>query len=197
MYLVFAWVFGGYLCATVLSTLRGTGYVSRHACADCGYCCWPAMRPVRRPGAVSRSRSAARSAGISRSSPPSALSWCSPWRRDDGAAAAAGCCRNARGHARLRAAGQSLLGWDLPAGVPAWLLARVLGPWLPNAAGFTLVRNTLYFGGNAVGGAIVLLAAYSLAGSALLLVFAARGRQRSPLGSQLELALATAASAVA
>ncbi|HEU0164108.1 MAG TPA: hypothetical protein VFQ54_03630, partial [Thermomicrobiales bacterium] len=29
IYLVLAWVFGGYFCATVLTTLRGTGYASR------------------------------------------------------------------------------------------------------------------------------------------------------------------------
>ena len=48
---------------------------------------------------------------------------------------------------------------------------RAIGPWLPNAAGFTLLRNTLYFGGNNFGSAIPVLCIYMVAGAALLLIF--------------------------
>jgi len=48
---------------------------------------------------------------------------------------------------------------------------RAIGPWLPNAAGFTLLRNTLYYGGHNFGSAIPVLGIYMVAGAALLLVF--------------------------
>ncbi len=48
---------------------------------------------------------------------------------------------------------------------------RAIGPWLPNAAGFTLLRNTLYYGGRNFGSAIPVLCAYTVAGAALLLMF--------------------------
>ena len=59
-----------------------------------------------------------------------------------------------------------------------------VGPFLPPGAGTTLVRNIAYFDGNAAGGALLVLAAYAVAGSALVLAGARRpaaGRaQREP-----------------
>ena len=54
-----------------------------------------------------------------------------------------------------------------------------VGPLLPPGAGTTLVRNIAYFDGNAVGGALIVLTAYALAGSALVLA-AARRRGAGP-----------------
>jgi hypothetical protein len=71
---------------------------------------------------------------------------------------------------------------------------RSVGPWLPNGAGFTLLRNVLYFDGNGITRAGTVLAAYSLIGIALLLAFAERKRPVM-LGDDPESQLAAAAAA--
>lgn len=197
VYLVFAWVFGGYLCATVLSTVRGTGYVNRlHALTRILLLAGYAIVSGILGAVVAEPLSGALSGDFAQLAAIGALLVFS-------VAAVTMALQLLLGVAGTLVAMIAfvLLGNPSSGGVfpPEFLPGfwRVIGPWLPNAAGFTLVRNTVYFGGNAVGGAIVLLAVYALAGSALLIVFAARGRQRSPLGGQLELAIATAASAAA
>jgi hypothetical protein len=42
---------------------------------------------------------------------------------------------------------------------------RVIGPLLPPGAGVTAVRNTVYFSGHAIGGALLVLACYAAAGA--------------------------------
>ena len=51
-----------------------------------------------------------------------------------------------------------------------------IGPYLPPGAGTTMVRNTLYFGGNGIGLSLIVLAVYLVVGGAIVL----RGRQTSP-----------------
>jgi Protein of unknown function (DUF3533) len=51
---------------------------------------------------------------------------------------------------------------------------RLIGPYLPAGAGTTVVRNTVYFGGNEIGLALIVLAAYLVAGA--LVVIAIRKR---------------------
>ena len=55
---------------------------------------------------------------------------------------------------------------------------RVIGPYLPAGAGTTAVRNTIYFGGNEVGIALLVLAAYLVVGA--LVVVAIRRRVIAP-----------------
>lgn len=57
---------------------------------------------------------------------------------------------------------------------PFW---RVIGDWLPPGAGTTAIRNTVYFEGNAMTGAMWVLAGWAVAGVLLTLVFAARRRE--------------------
>jgi len=71
---------------------------------------------------------------------------------------------------------------------------RSVGPWLPNRAGFTLLRNVLYFDGNDITRALIVLAAYTLIGIVLLLAFAERKRPMM-LGDDPEAQLAAAAAA--
>ena len=51
---------------------------------------------------------------------------------------------------------------------------RVIGPYLPAGAGTTAVRNTIYFDGNEIGLALLVLAAYLVVGA--LVVVAIRRR---------------------
>ena len=82
--------------------------------------------------------------------------------------------------------------------VPASFLPgfwRTIGPYLPAGAGTTAVRNTIYFDGNAITRALVVLVAYLVAGAAVM----ATARKRPPESSEdaeAETATAAAASAV-
>jgi hypothetical protein len=81
--------------------------------------------------------------------------------------------------------------------VPAAFLPgfwRTIGPYLPAGAGTTAVRNTLYFGGNAITHALVVLTAYLVAGAAVTLT--ARRRWAGSTGdAEAETAAAATASA--
>jgi hypothetical protein len=80
------------------------------------------------------------------------------------------------------------------AAVPNELLPgfwRVVGPWLPSGAGVTAINNTVYFDGNDLGQPLAVLAAFAVAGSALVIAVGWRhGRRSDP-----ELELTTAAAA--
>ncbi|MBX6763628.1 MAG: hypothetical protein K6T51_05455 [Rubrobacteraceae bacterium] len=55
---------------------------------------------------------------------------------------------------------------------------RALGILLPPGAGTTLVRNTVYFGGSHIAGALAVLAAYAMVGSVVILLAGERARRR-------------------
>lgn len=64
--------------------------------------------------------------------------------------------------------------------VPAAFLPtfwRTIGPYLPAGAGTTAVRNTLYFDGNAIGGALLVLAVYLVLGALVVLTIRRRGQR--------------------
>ena len=67
---------------------------------------------------------------------------------------------------------------------------RMFGPYLPAGAGTTVVRNTVYFGGNEIGISLLVLAAYLVAGA---LVVMARRRKDAAGSSEAD---AEAAAAV-
>lgn len=67
---------------------------------------------------------------------------------------------------------------------------RVFGPYLPAGAGTTAVRNTVYFGGNAIGVSLLVLAGYLIAGA--LVVIAIRRRATPDSAAQGEAEAATA-----
>jgi hypothetical protein len=72
---------------------------------------------------------------------------------------------------------------------------RTFGPYLPAGAGTTLVRNTVYFGGNAIGLALLVLAGYLVAGA--LGVAAVRKRAApSEAAAEAEASAAAAAAVV-
>jgi hypothetical protein len=53
---------------------------------------------------------------------------------------------------------------------------RAVGPWIPNGAGLTALRQAVYFGGHGVSGPLLVIAAYAVIGAALTLVASRRGR---------------------
>jgi hypothetical protein len=67
-----------------------------------------------------------------------------------------------------------------------------IGPYLPPGAGTTAVRNTIYFGGNGIGGALVVLAVYLVAGGAIVLT-RHHPTQTSDAAGDVETAAAAAA----
>jgi hypothetical protein len=69
---------------------------------------------------------------------------------------------------------------------------RTFGPYLPAGAGTTVVRNTIYFGGNDVAKSLIVLAGYLAAGA--LVVIAVR-RRRPPSDSAAEAEASAAAAA--
>ena len=71
---------------------------------------------------------------------------------------------------------------------------RTFGPYLPAGAGTTLVRNMVYFGANAIGLSLVVLAGYLVAGA--LVVTAVRRRSAAPAEGAAEAEASAAASAV-
>ena len=83
--------------------------------------------------------------------------------------------------------------------VPAAFLPgfwRTIGPYLPAGAGTTAVRNTLYFGGNAITHALVVLTAYLVVGAAVMVTARKRGSaSASDAEAEAEAAGAAAASA--
>ena len=81
--------------------------------------------------------------------------------------------------------------------VPAAFLPgfwRAIGPYLPAGAGTTAVRNTLYFAGNDITHALIVLAAYLLVGAAVMLTVRKRWTE-SPEDAEAETAAAATASA--
>ena len=69
-----------------------------------------------------------------------------------------------------------------------------IGPFLPPGAGTTMVRNTIYFDGNRIGQAIIVLAIYLVVGGAIVLL---DRRQPTPQPLDAESALDTAAASAA
>ena len=72
-------------------------------------------------------------------------------------------------------------------------LWRTIGPYLPAGAGTTAVRNTIYFGGNHIGPALLILAAYLVCGAIAVLLL---HRRRTPSGMEAEAGASIAATAV-
>ena len=70
---------------------------------------------------------------------------------------------------------------------------RAIGPYLPAGAGTTAVRNTVYFGGNEIGLAILILAAYLVVGA---LIVIARGRKAATTSSESDAEAAAAVGTV-
>ena len=70
---------------------------------------------------------------------------------------------------------------------------RILGPYLPAGAGTNMVRNTIYFDGNAITRSLVVLAAYLVVGAFVVIVI----RQRRPSSAGTVEAEASAAAAAA
>jgi hypothetical protein len=70
---------------------------------------------------------------------------------------------------------------------PSMLSRRSGGPALPRGAGTTIVRITVYFGGNATSGSLWVLAAYAAGGLAVSLLAAGllrRGDSRTPAAAR-------------
>jgi len=68
---------------------------------------------------------------------------------------------------------------------------RTIGPWLPGGAGLSALRGSVYFDGTAIGGRLVLLAVYAVAGAAITI---ALGWRRGLHAAEVELASAAAAA---
>jgi hypothetical protein len=69
-----------------------------------------------------------------------------------------------------------------------------IGPFLPPGAGTTAVRNTIYFDGNGIGKALIVLGAYLLAGA--VVVFGIRRRTPQAMDADTEIETAGAAAVV-
>jgi uncharacterized phage infection (PIP) family protein YhgE len=68
---------------------------------------------------------------------------------------------------------------------------RWIGPWLPGGAGLSALRGSVYFDGTAIGGRLLLLTVYAVAGAAITIALGWRRGLRAP-----EAEVATAAAAV-
>ena len=68
---------------------------------------------------------------------------------------------------------------------------RAIGPWLPGGAGLSALRGSVYFDGTAIGGRLVLLAVYAVAGAAITI---ALGWRRGLHAPEAELAAAAASA---
>ena len=66
---------------------------------------------------------------------------------------------------------------------------RAIGPWLPTGAGLSALRGAVYFGGTAITGRLILLAAYAVIGALITIVLGWRRGTRIP-----EAEVATAAA---
>jgi hypothetical protein len=193
-YLVISWVFGGYFCATVLSTLRGTGYASRkHALLRIGLLAGYAVLSGLLGALVADTWIGAITGHF----------WGIALVGAFVVFAVAVATMGLQLVLGIAGTGIVLIAFVLignPASggiVPEQFLPgfwRSVGPWLPNGAGFTLLRNVLYFDGNDITRAVTVLASYTLIGIVLLLVFAERKRPMT-LGDDPESQLAAAAAA--
>jgi hypothetical protein len=171
LYMMIGWVFGGYFLATVLTTIVGFKQWSRrHSLVRLGALALCSIASGLGGAAI----------GLAFGPIPSEHFW---------AVAAIGtllvfstACATAGLQALIGMYGTQvalvafiLLGNPSSGGIAAPQMLpgfwRAIGPWLPNAAGFTLLRNTLYYGGHNFGSAIPVLCIYMVAGAALLLVF--------------------------
>lgn len=195
VYLVFAWVFGGYFCAAALSLLLGTTYVSRLQvllrlllvaafAALSGILGAVVADPL--VGAIHGHFLAVAAAGALLVFAIAAFTMA--MQRVLGSAGTL-----------LALITFVLLGNPSSGGaVPGAFLPtfwRTIGPWLPNSAGMTLVRNIQYFGGNAINGALVLLVAYALLGCTVLVLFATHRRSASLSTPEIQDAPTPAAAA--
>lgn len=72
-------------------------------------------------------------------------------------------------------------------------LWRIFGPYLPAGAGTIAVRNTIYFGGNAIGVSLAVLVAYLVAGAATVVLVRKR---RAPTAAEAELEASMVSAAV-
>jgi hypothetical protein len=69
-----------------------------------------------------------------------------------------------------------------------------IGPFLPPGAGTTAVRNTIYFAGNGIGKSLIVLAAYLVAG--VVVVFGIRRRTPQAIDADTDIETAGAAAVV-
>jgi hypothetical protein len=69
-----------------------------------------------------------------------------------------------------------------------------IGPFLPPGAGTTAVRNTIYFDGNGIGKSLIVLAAYLVAGA--VVVFGVRRRTPQAIDADTDIETAGAAAVV-
>lgn len=194
-YLVFGWVFGGYFCATVLTTLLGSGYRNRsHALLRlallAGYALLSGIAGAWLVGPLTNALSGHAIALV------------------------------LAGTLTVFAVAASTMALQLVLGLPGTGLVlilfvllgnpssggvvpaeflpgfwRTIGDWLPNAAGYTLTRNLVYFDGNAISRSILLLVAYAVVG-AIVLIALANHRRPSVLALDPEAELATGAAAL-
>jgi Protein of unknown function (DUF3533) len=194
VYLVFGWVFGGYFCATVLTTLIGTGYRDRtHSMLRlallAGYAVVSGIVGALLVGSGGFDAIDGHFLGLVLAGALLVF--------------AVGASTIAL-QLLLGIAGTGLvlilfvlLGNPSSGGVvPAEFLPgfwRAIGGWLPNAAGFELARSITYFDGANLTRPILILLAYAVTGSALLVFFADRKRpELLDVGSEAELATGAA-----
>jgi hypothetical protein len=193
IYLVLSWVFGAYLIATILSTLRGPGFRSRlHA----------GLRLLVLAVYAILS-------GILGMLVAGPLLGALPGNFWAGAASGAllvfAVALATSGLQTILGSGGTLialvlfvlLGNPSSGGIfaPEFLPTfwRAIGPWLPNAAGYTMLHNLVYFEGHAIGRAVITLIVYALAGAALVLLFGSRPQPLVFLSAEAEVAGAAAA----
>jgi hypothetical protein len=69
-----------------------------------------------------------------------------------------------------------------------------IGPFLPPGAGTTAIRNTIYFGANGIGQPLLVLAAYFIAGG--VVVLGVRRRLKPPVDAATDIEAASGAAAV-
>ncbi len=73
---------------------------------------------------------------------------------------------------------------------------RTFGPYLPAGAGTTLVRNTVYFGGNAIALSVIVLAGYLAAGALIVTTVRRRASVATEAAAEAEASAAAAGAVV-
>ncbi|CAN5510671.1 DUF3533 domain-containing protein [soil metagenome] len=193
VYLVFAWVFGGYFCATVLTTVVGSGYLSRgHAAMRLGL--------LAAYSVISGLGTALLAVEVFDALPGHFWEIAGVGALTVFAVATASMAiqllLGVVGTlvvmiALVLIGNPSSGGVVLPEFLPAFW--QTVGPWLPNSSSYQLLRNSIYFDGAQTARPILVLGTYALVGSALLLMFATRSRKSLlDVSSEVELAIGAA-----
>ena len=192
-YAAVAWVFGGYLGATILSALGGTAARGRrHAVTRIGVLALYALLSGVLGALVAGPIIGALSGHLAAIMAIGAFLVFATAVTTSGLQALLGMAGTAVALVAFLILGNPSSGGPVaPELLPGFW--RAVGAWLPPGAGVTSIKNTLYFGGDGIAQSLGVLAVYAAVGCALLVVTGAR-RSMGVADAEIEIAAAAAAA---